>query len=371
MTGEDPTTEEIPGADWAPERTIGAGLSGEGAPGAVTRGATSNAVNSRAKQYPSRIAGTPNGKTKRPIAHFLLMGMVLLLVALAAALTTMRFAIHGREVIVPKLIGMRLNEAERTAERYGLSVVIEDHFYSSEVPEGGIVSQLPAAGSLVRRGWQIRAAQSLGAERAIVPSVIGQSPRVAAIIIQRSGMDLGEIASVHIPNAQPDQVLAQDPPPDAKNLTSQKVSLLVPATPEPKAYVMPYLLGRHFSDIRDEISQAGLKIGRVVDLSAPIAPPPPPPIFIPAGDRATAEATGGSVSGAAVSGVPPVAPAEAPALKPTSTPPDQINPLAVVVHQSPGPGQKVMANGSIYLDVVSQFASDKPEEPKPEEAKPQ
>ena len=350
------------------DRTPGESLSGE-----ATKSVTSKALSAQpeASQYPPWYAVTRNGKSKRPLSHYLLMGMVLLLVALTAALTTMRFAIHGREVIIPKLIGMKLNEAERTAEHYGLSVVIEDHFYSSEVAEGGIVSQLPAAGSLVRRGWQIRAAQSLGPQVATVPSVVGQSPRVAEIIIQRSGLDLGEIASVHIPNALPDQVLAQDPPPDAKNLTSQKVSLLIPAPPEPKAYVMPYLLGRHFSDIRDEISQAGLKIGRVVDLSAPIAPPPPPPVFIPAGDRAAAEATGGSVSGAAVSGVPPVAPVEAPAPRPASNPLDQINPLAIVVHQSPGPGQKVMANGSVYLDVVSQFPADKPEEPKPEDVKPQ
>ena len=363
MMGDDPAPQEVPGA-----RT-NRGVT----PAAVPRGETGNLVapDQRTSPSPQGNGLMPGGKSKTPVAQYLLMGMVLLLVALGAALTTMRFAIHGREVIVPKLIGMRLNEAERTAERYGLSVVIEDHFYSSEVAEGGIVSQLPAAGSLVRRGWQIRAAQSLGAQAATVPSVVGQSPRVAEIIIQRSGMDLGEIASVHIPNAQPDQVLAQDPPPDAKNLTSQKVSLLVPAGPEPKAYVMPYLLGRHFSDIRDEIAQAGLKIGRVVDLSAPIAPPPPPPVFVPLGDRAGTESTGGAASGAAVSGAPPMAPVEAPAPKPAGTPADEINPLAIVVHQSPGPGQKVMANGSVYLDVVSQFAPDKAEEPKPEEVKPQ
>ncbi len=368
MTGDRPDPDDsIAGS-------IAEGAAFAGAPSQSELSATSVRASNKSgevaaplpKKYP--VERKP-GK-KRPLSHFLLMGTVLLLVALAAALTTMRFAIHGREVIVPKLIGMKLRDAQLAAEGYGLSLVIEDHFYSSEVPEGGIVSQLPAAGSLVRRGWQIRAAQSLGMQGATVPSVVGQSPRVAEIIIRRSGMDLGEVATVHLPNALPDQVLAQDPPPDAKNLTSQKISLLIPANPEPKAYVMPYLLGRHFSDIRDEISQAGLKIGRVVDLSAPIAPPPPPPVFVPMGDHSTAEATGGSVFGGAAGAAPPAAPEEASAPRRAGASPDEINPLAVVVHQSPGPGQKVMANGSIFLDVVSQFPADKPEESKPEDVKP-
>ncbi|PYX84377.1 MAG: penicillin-binding protein, partial [Acidobacteria bacterium] len=91
--------------------------------------------------------------------------LVLLAVALVSALTAMRFAIHGREVVVPKLVGMTPAEADRTAQASGLLLEVERQYYSPNVPEGRVMSQVPAAGTKVRHGWQVRVAQSLGPQR--------------------------------------------------------------------------------------------------------------------------------------------------------------------------------------------------------------
>ena len=94
--------------------------------------------------------------------RFALVALVLLLVAMASALLAMRFAIHGGEVTVPKVVGLTPAEAERAVGGLGLSLVIERQYYSGDVAEGKLMSQIPAAGTKVRRGWQLRAAQSLG-----------------------------------------------------------------------------------------------------------------------------------------------------------------------------------------------------------------
>ena len=91
-----------------------------------------------------------------------LLGLVLLVVALVSALTAMRFAIHGREVALPDFVGKTPAEARRIAEDSGLQVEVERQYYSPSVAEGRILSQLPLAGTLVRRGWQVRVAESLG-----------------------------------------------------------------------------------------------------------------------------------------------------------------------------------------------------------------
>ena len=94
-----------------------------------------------------------------------LLGLVLVIVALVSMLTAMRLAIHGREVAVPDLTGKTPVEAKTLAEQNGFTLEIERQYYSPNVPEGRILSQLPPAGMKVRRGWQLRVAQSLAAAR--------------------------------------------------------------------------------------------------------------------------------------------------------------------------------------------------------------
>ena len=56
--------------------------------------------------------------------------LVLVAVMLVSALTAMRLAIHGREVPVPKVVGMTVRQADDAAAAQGLLVDIENRFYS-------------------------------------------------------------------------------------------------------------------------------------------------------------------------------------------------------------------------------------------------
>src|SRR3954465_12692434 len=125
----------------------------------------------------------------RSFLRFVLLALVLLLVAAISGLTAMRFAIHGREATVPKLVGLTPADARRDAAGNGLLLTIENRFYSAEIPEGRILSQVPPAGERVRRGWQVRVAESLGPQRHVIPNVVGESQRVAEINLRRRGLD--------------------------------------------------------------------------------------------------------------------------------------------------------------------------------------
>ena len=71
----------------------------------------------------------------KSLFRLFLQALILLTVMLVAALVTMRLAIHGREVAVPKVVGMNLRAADKAAADLGLQVDVENRFYSSEVPE--------------------------------------------------------------------------------------------------------------------------------------------------------------------------------------------------------------------------------------------
>src|SRR6202795_4112097 len=130
----------------------------------------------------------------RQFFRMMLFALVLMTMALVSALMAMRLAIHGREVTIPKLVGMSPLEAERAGAASGLLVVVERQFYSADIPEGRIMTQMPLPGTKVRRGWSIRVAQSLGPQRMAIPNVTGARERSAELNIRGWGLGIGWVA---------------------------------------------------------------------------------------------------------------------------------------------------------------------------------
>jgi eukaryotic-like serine/threonine-protein kinase len=199
----------------------------------------------------------------RKIIKYFFLGLVLLLVFLSSALLAMRFAIQGREVHVPRLSGLTPAEAERVANSDGLVLSVESRFYNPSVPAGHIISQSPMPGATVRRGWKIRVAASLGTEHAAILNLVGQSQHAAGINVSRRGLEIGTVATIHLPGATPDTVLAQSPPPDAADVTSPKVSLLVAAADNGQRYVMPSFVGKPLADANIALIKGGFALGKV------------------------------------------------------------------------------------------------------------
>jgi beta-lactam-binding protein with PASTA domain len=185
--------------------------------------------------------------------------LVLIIVALSAALISMRFAIHGREVAVPELRGLAPAEAERVAAERGLELARSDHFYSATIAAGRIVSQQPEPGTSVRRGWRVQAAESLGAQRIDIPAVLGMSPRAAEINLRRRGLEVGAAAELPIAGSPPQAIIAQTPAPGAEGVASPRVSLLYAAAPPGAAYAMPDLTGMTLTEATGLVTDSGLK----------------------------------------------------------------------------------------------------------------
>jgi len=197
------------------------------------------------------------------LVRFFLLGLVLLVVSITSALLAMRFAIHGREVRVPRLQGLTSAEAERLSSNEGLVLAVENHFYSTDYPEGRIVSQSPRPGIKVRRGWRVRVAESLGSQRISVPGVLGQSQRVAEMNITSRGQKVGAVAAMRFPGAPPTTVIAQSPPPETRNAVSPRISLLLSQPDNVQQYVMPGFIGYPLSSATATLEHAGFTLGRV------------------------------------------------------------------------------------------------------------
>jgi len=194
--------------------------------------------------------------------------LVLVIVALASTLISMRFAIHGREVAVPDFRGMTPAAAERSAFEHGLELAHSDHFFSATVPAGRILSQQPAPGTRVRRGWRVQAAESLGAQLIDIPAVIGMSPRAAEINIRRRGLEIGLSAELPIADSAPQAIIAQTPSPGAQGVASPRISLLYAVPPAEPAFAMPDLTGMTLTDATGLVTESGLKTVSVTTASS-------------------------------------------------------------------------------------------------------
>ena len=253
----------------------------------------------------------------KSFVRLVLLALALLTVALFSALTAMRFAIHGREVAVPKLIGLTPAEAERSVSALGLQIMVERQYYSPAIAEGKIMSQLPQPDTRVRRGWRVRVAESLGPQRVQIPDVLGESERAAELTIRRRGLDVGAIAQIEMHGPSADQVISQSPPANASGVSAPKISLLVTTAAARQAFVMPNFVGQPLGNVARALQDAGLRLGTVN-------------VSTQAADQ----------SGAAT-----------PPLGAVPSPPPSASPTSIIVAQTPAAGEKVMADSAVNFEV--------------------
>lgn len=213
----------------------------------------------------------------RVITRFLRVASLLLLllaVAMLAAITTIHFAIHGAEVQVPALKGMTVSDARSVTAGLGLNLDVDNRYYSGDVAAGHIVSQSPAAGTMVRREWRVRVAESLGPQKADVPNTVGDDERVASLELRRAGLEVSETAHLPTNAAGEGEVIAQDPPAHAQGIEHPGVSLLVAAADDqrPDGYVMPDLTGWPIMSAQTALAKVGIKTAPTGFVNIPVPP---------------------------------------------------------------------------------------------------
>jgi len=198
----------------------------------------------------------------RWIFRLAVMLFVLASVSFLSALTAMRFAIQGREVAMPDVVGKKAVEALQILQGRGVGLRIEDHIYSP-LPVDSVVRQSPPGGMRVKIGQYAHVVLSLGPQKANIPRLEERSLRAARIELLRGGLQVGEISRLYLPEWQDDTVIRQDPAPGTTDTTSAHVDVLVSLGARPVAYVMPELVGLSLGDAESRLSPARLKVSKI------------------------------------------------------------------------------------------------------------
>lgn len=210
--------------------------------------------------------------TARERLHWLfrltVMLFILASVAFLSALTAMRFAIRGREVTTPNLLGTPVAHARQMLGGQHVGIEVEDRIYS-HYPVDSVARQSPLPGMRVKVGQDVHVVLSLGPQQVTIPKLENASQRTAQIELIRDGLQLGEVSSLYLPGGVPDAVLQQNPAPGSTDATSPRVDLLVSLGPRPAAYVMPGLVGLPIGHAESLLETAGLKVSGIESVAVP------------------------------------------------------------------------------------------------------
>ena len=171
--------------------------------------------------------------------------------------------VSSPETEVPKVVGLKQEDAFFLLENADLEPVIGDTTYDSKYPMGTVVIQKPAAGHLVKEGRRVYIFISGGDPVVRVPELKGKSLRDAKFSLERLGLKLGYIDEAASENPKDmifDQQYAEGTPLKKGESVGVSVSL---GQANQGEIVVPDLIGKSLSDAQKILADSTLKVGKI------------------------------------------------------------------------------------------------------------
>ena len=134
----------------------------------------------------------------------------------------------GREVIVPNVVSVPLEEARQILGEDNLIVEVVERKYDDSISEGQVIATAPVGGTRVRAGRKVRLTVSRGARGARVPTMVGKSLGEATSSLQDHHLTLGKISRQRSDRPE-GEILAQSPSGGQSLARGQAVSVTISA----------------------------------------------------------------------------------------------------------------------------------------------
>jgi beta-lactam-binding protein with PASTA domain len=204
---------------------------------------------------------TPSEKNLIRRALILLVGFTV--ITIITGLGAMMYTRRHQPMIVPRIIGMDQDQAEKALASKSLRLKITHSQYDEHMPEGLIVIQSKRANDYVKRGEIIEAILSKGSPKVKVPAIVNLSFPQAQITLTGNRLRVGRESLVASPLAPKDMVIAQVPSPDELVDSFTEVNLLVSTGPTDPAFVMPNLKNQPLEQAFKALRPAGITIEKI------------------------------------------------------------------------------------------------------------
>ncbi len=168
-----------------------------------------------------------------------------------------------KEVAVPSVVGLTIEEAEKILSPEGLNVEVVGEEFSDEQAAGRILKQETAAGSKLEQGSAVKVISSKGSQPVVVPSVVGLDLEGARVALRDNGLALGPQTEEFSDEVEAGLIISQDPQPDTEVARNSEVGLVISKGKEVVYSTVPNLVGLSFDQASAQLNTAHLSIGQV------------------------------------------------------------------------------------------------------------
>lgn len=175
---------------------------------------------------------------------------------------TLRILVPPQKIEVPLLVGKEVKEALVLLGEKDLALKLVDKKYSSQVPEGTIISQFPSPGTKVHKNREIKVFVSGGTRLVTAPSLVGKSKREAIIYLAQRGLKVAAVSYVYA-QAPQDEIISQDPSPQTEIDVEDGMNILVSLGTRNIQFYMPDLVGKRIDEVKDLFDKLSLRIGKI------------------------------------------------------------------------------------------------------------
>lgn len=209
-------------------------------------------------------------RQRRLLWNLLLIAAVMLALAVAAHLVMQAGTRHGARRTVPDFAGIRLDEAQRLADKHDLKIHVNDSLFVPAYEGGIVLDQLPEGGVEVKPGRTVYVTINSFREKMVpVPYVAGRSLRQAKNMLEIAGLEIEKL--VYRPDIATNYVLEEYC--RGRQVTADSgieaemgsgVTLHVGVEPESGTTVVPQLVGASLREAKGRLWEAGLNVGRIL-----------------------------------------------------------------------------------------------------------
>ncbi len=185
--------------------------------------------------------------------------LFLLIVFIFLALPGCRANKTVKQVKVPSILNLKIDQAEKVLGKEGLILQVVSSRYSETVPLDCIISQNPRAGDVVKEGTIIKAIISNGSKNVTVPNLVGKSFSDVVEVLGTIGLHIGDITEKE-DNSKVGTILAQSPAAGTVVVPGSSVKLTVSLG---QFVTMPNVIGMNVEKAKALLTAQGFRISHI------------------------------------------------------------------------------------------------------------
>ncbi|NLO89414.1 MAG: Stk1 family PASTA domain-containing Ser/Thr kinase [Clostridia bacterium] len=196
------------------------------------------------------------GKESRALTVTAVLVALALLAAAGFALSSF-FGSAGKEVQVPNVVGMNLDEAKKTLEDLGLTVEVKRENHPT-IPENTVIEQDIKPGVTVKLPQTIILTVSSGPDLVTVPNLYNKSVDEARDILEKFGLNLADVKEGYSDEVPEGFIYRQIPSPGER--VSKGTEVMVYVSLGPEGIRVPDLIGLTIEEAKAKLEQSGLSL---------------------------------------------------------------------------------------------------------------